>query len=81
MKKTALFLALVFSAGVIGCSALKEEAEKEDVGFSKDDQIVTYCTAGIRSGYMQLILEMCGFGNSKNYDESYYRWCAVEEVE
>ena len=53
----------------------------EDAGLSKDDQIVTYCTAGIRSGYMQLILEMCGFENSKNYDESYYRWCAVEEVE
>lgn len=53
----------------------------EDAGVSKDDQIVTYCTAGIRSGYMQLILEMCGFENSKNYDESYYRWCAVEDVE
>lgn len=53
----------------------------EDAGLSTDDQIVTYCTAGIRSGYMQLILEMCGFENSKNYDESYYRWCAVEEVE
>lgn len=53
----------------------------EDAGLSKDDQIVTYCAAGIRSGYMQLILEMCGFENSKNYDESYYRWCAVEEVE
>lgn len=53
----------------------------EDAGLSKEDQIVTYCTAGIRSGYMELILEMCGFENAKNYDESYYRWCAVEEVE
>ena len=53
----------------------------EDQGITKDDQIVTYCTAGIRSAYMQLVLEMCGFENTKNYDESYYRWCAVEEVE
>ncbi|MGO5053027.1 sulfurtransferase [Lachnospiraceae bacterium LCP25S3_G4] len=53
----------------------------EDAGLKKEDQIVTYCTAGIRSGYMQLIMEMCGFENVKNYDESYYRWCAVEEVE
>lgn len=53
----------------------------EDAGLEKDDQIVTYCTAGIRSAYMQLILEMCGYENTKNYDESYYRWCAVEEVE
>lgn len=53
----------------------------EDAGLTKDDQIVTYCTAGIRSAYMQLIFEMCGFENVKNYDESFYRWCAVEELE
>lgn len=53
----------------------------EAAGLSKEDTIVTYCTAGIRSAYMQLILEMCGFENSINYDESYYRWCAVEDVE
>lgn len=53
----------------------------EDAGVSKTDKVVTYCTAGIRSGYMQLILEMCGFENTQNYDESFYRWCAVEELE
>ncbi|MEG1254616.1 rhodanese-like domain-containing protein [Clostridium sp.] len=53
----------------------------ESIGLSKNDKIVAYCTAGIRSAYMQLILEMCGFEDSINYDESYYRWCAVEEVE
>jgi thiosulfate/3-mercaptopyruvate sulfurtransferase len=53
----------------------------EKAGLSKDDSIVTYCTAGIRSAYMQLILEMCGYQKVKNYDESYYRWCAVETVE
>lgn len=52
-----------------------------EAGLSTDDTIVTYCTAGIRSAYMQLILEMCGFENSLNYDESYYRWCAVQPVE
>lgn len=52
----------------------------EEAGLSKDDSIVTYCTAGIRSAYMELILEMCGYQNVKNYDESYYRWCAVEDV-
>jgi thiosulfate/3-mercaptopyruvate sulfurtransferase len=52
-----------------------------DAGFNKDDQIITYCTTGIRSAYFQLILEMCGFNNVKNYDESYNRWCVAEEVE
>lgn len=61
----------------------KEEITKmfEDAGLSKDDHIVTYCTGGIRSAYMQLVLEMCGFENSENYDESFYRWCAIEELE
>lgn len=52
-----------------------------DAGLSKDDQIVTYCTAGIRSAYMQLIMEQCGFKHVKNYDESYYRWCVTQSVE
>lgn len=47
----------------------------EEAGLSKTDKIVTYCTGGIRSAYMQLALEMCGFTNSFNYAESAYRWC------
>jgi len=53
----------------------------EDAGLSKDDHIVTYCTGGIRSAYMQLVMEMCGFENSENYDESFYRWCVNEPLE
>ncbi len=52
-----------------------------DAGLSKEDKVVTYCTAGIRSAYMQLVLEMTGFENSFNYDESFYRWSAVNELE
>lgn len=52
-----------------------------EAGISKDDKIVTYCTAGIRSAYVQLILEMNGFENSYNYDESFYRWSAINELE
>lgn len=53
----------------------------EDAGLAKEDQIVTYCTAGIRSAYMELVMEMCGFKQVKNYDGSYYRWAKVEDVE
>lgn len=61
----------------------KEEITKmfEEAGLSKDDHIVTYCTGGIRSAYMQLVMEMCGFENSENYDESFYRWCVNEALE
>lgn len=53
----------------------------EEAGLKTDDKIVTYCTGGIRSAYMQLVLEMVGYENSLNYDESFYRWCAVNELE
>lgn len=51
-----------------------------DAGLKKTDKIAAYCTAGIRSAYMQLVMEMTGFENSFNYDESFYRWSAVNEV-
>ena len=53
----------------------------ETAGLAKDDEIVTYCTGGIRSAYTQLVLEMCGFENSYNYDQSFWRWSVVGEVE
>jgi len=66
-------------------STLKSNADLtkmfEDAGLTKEDHIVAYCTGGIRSAYMQLVMEMCGFGNVENYDESFYRWCVNEELE
>ena len=53
----------------------------EDAGLAKEDKIDTYCTAGIRSAYMELVMDMCGFKQVKNYDGSYYRWAKVEDVE
>lgn len=53
----------------------------EEAGIKEDDKIVTYCTAGIRSAYMQLVLEMIGYENTQNYDESFYRWCAINDLE
>ena len=53
----------------------------EEAGVEKDDKIVTYCTGGIRSAYVQMVLEMCGYENTWNYDQSYWRWCVVNEVE
>ena len=53
----------------------------EEAGLRKEDRIVAYCTGGIRSAYVQLVLEMCGFENSYNYDQSFWRWAVVGEVE
>ena len=57
---------------------LKAATEIEGIlatnGIKKEDEIVTYCTAGIRSAHMQLILDVLGYSNSKNYDASFYEW-------
>lgn len=53
----------------------------EEAGLSQDDAIVSYCTGGIRSAYMQLVMEMCGFEDSYNYDQSFWRWAVVGDVE
>lgn len=50
----------------------------ESAGLDKEDEIVSYCTAGIRSSYMQVVMEMCGFENSINYDESFWGWTENE---
>ena len=66
-------------------NTLKSNLEIEklftDAGITKEDKVVTYCTKGIRSAYAQLVLEMLGYENTLNYDESFYRWSAVEELE
>lgn len=56
---------------------VKNQKDIEEIlsakGINKTDEIVTYCTKGIRSADMALILKMCGY-NAKNYDSSYYEW-------
>lgn len=53
----------------------------EAAGVEKDDKVVTYCTGGIRSAYTQMVLEMCGYEHTWNYDQSFWRWAVVGEVE
>lgn len=48
----------------------------KNAGLTKDQEIVTYCTAGIRSAHLALILNMLGY-NAKNYDASYYEWATT----
>lgn len=64
---------------------LRSQADVEkmlsDAGISKDDKIVTYCTGGIRSAYAQIVFEMAGYKNTWNYDQSFWRWAVVGDVE
>lgn len=49
-------------------------------GLKPEDEIVTYCTAGIRSAHMALVMRMAGFGNARNYDASFYEWAGMKQL-
>lgn len=57
---------------------LKSKASLEKMfkkaGIKKSDYVVTYCTGGIRSAYMQLVLEQLGYKHTYNCAESAYRF-------
>jgi len=61
-------------------SADELEAIFKTAGLNKEDEIVTYCTAGIRSAHLSLALRMMGYNNVKNYDESFYTWAKDESL-
>ncbi len=50
-------------------------------GIKKEDEIITYCTAGIRSAHMQIVLDMLGYENARNYDASFYAWAGNSELQ
>jgi thiosulfate/3-mercaptopyruvate sulfurtransferase len=49
-------------------------------GLKPEDEIVTYCTAGIRSAHMALVMRMVGFDNARNYDASFYEWAGNKHL-
>lgn len=61
----------------------KDEVIKimEKSGLNKDDDIVTYCTGGIRSAHMALALKNAGYEKVRNYDSSFYEWAADKNNE
>jgi len=52
----------------------------DEAGLKKEDEIVTYCTAGIRSAHTQIALNMMGYNNVRNYDASFYEYAANEAL-
>lgn len=57
---------------------LKSSDELKEIltsaGLSPEDEIVTYCTAGIRSAHMALTMRAVGFEKARNYDASFHEW-------
>lgn len=69
---------LLNSDGTIKSQKEIDNILKEN-NISKNDKIVTYCTGGIRSGHMTLVLKMAGY-DAVNYDSSIYEWSANKDL-
>mmetsp|Transcript_72256 Transcript_72256/g.200423 ORF Transcript_72256/g.200423 Transcript_72256/m.200423 type:complete len:738 (+) Transcript_72256:61-2274(+) len=39
-------------------------------------EVVAYCTAGVRSGFVYMVLRGCGFPKVRNYDGSWWAWAS-----
>ncbi|MEE2644857.1 MAG: rhodanese-like domain-containing protein [Myxococcota bacterium] len=55
----------------------------EEAGINLSHPIVTYCTGGVRSGFLYLVLRSIGAKSIRNDDGSWWRWsrahCAKQE--
>lgn len=49
-------------------------------GLKSEDTIVAYCTKGIRSAHMALVMKMVGFEKARNYDASFYEWAGNKNL-
>jgi thiosulfate/3-mercaptopyruvate sulfurtransferase len=49
----------------------------DGLGIKPEDEIITYCTVGIRSGFAAEILKMAGYNNVKNYNASFSEWAGT----
>jgi thiosulfate/3-mercaptopyruvate sulfurtransferase len=44
------------------------------VGLSVEDEIIVYCTGGVRAAFVAEVLEMCGYKNVKVYTAGFSEW-------
>jgi thiosulfate/3-mercaptopyruvate sulfurtransferase len=59
---------------VLSYEGLKDLLESR--GITTDKEVVSYCTAGIRSGFVYFALRLMGYERCSNYDGSIYEWSA-----
>jgi len=45
-----------------------------DAGVKPDDDIVAYCTIGLRSAHLTTVLKDIGYNKTRNYSASFYEW-------
>lgn len=56
----------------------------EDKGIRSDQEVICYCTGGVRSAWLYVILKLAGYRRIRNYSGSWWEWsrdfaCPVEK--
>ncbi|MDY6853288.1 MAG: rhodanese-like domain-containing protein [Thermodesulfobacteriota bacterium] len=59
---------------VLSYENLKDLLESSEI--TTDKEVISYCTAGIRSGFIYFALRLMGYEQCSNYDGSMYEWSA-----
>jgi thiosulfate/3-mercaptopyruvate sulfurtransferase len=59
-------------------------ASLEDKGLQPNQNVICYCTGGVRSAWLYFILKLAGYQNVRNYPGSWWEWsrdfaCPVEK--
>lgn len=46
----------------------------EDKGLEETQEVICYCTGGVRSGWLYFVLQLAGYENVRNYPGSWWEW-------
>jgi thiosulfate/3-mercaptopyruvate sulfurtransferase len=52
----------------------------EALGYEKDEEVLLYCTGGIRSGFTTIVLRSAGYTKSRNYNLSFSAWAGTNQT-
>src|SRR5690554_3190457 len=57
------------------------KAKLAKLGIAPDTEVAAYCTGGVRSGWMVVILQHLGYTKARNYAGSMWEWSAQDAAE
>lgn len=55
-------------------------ARVEALGYKPEDEVILYCTGGIRSGFTTIILRAAGYSKARNYNVSFSAWAGTGQT-
>ncbi len=54
-------------------------ARVEALGYTTEEEVILYCTGGIRSGFTTIMLQTAGYTKARNYNGSFSAWAGTDQ--